>query len=263
MLLGAKYLGPVGLGVTAPQLFRADDNQVYVVKLQNNRLGVKVLVNEWLGAQLGQVLKLCFPPSDIIRLEEKIIRGNKLLRAAAVPAGLHFASRYIRKNRYVNRSNIKRALNTADMAGVILFDHMFHNFDRTWNRKNLLVCHDEAGYQLYAIDNSHLFSKGKWRSATLTELSDKITVNKHRAYGVLLKYYLRREHFSKYVALIQAIRPEEWQQMVDGIPQEWLPLPEERASLLQFLYRRQELVEKIADSICALIPDVHRGAHPH
>lgn len=260
MLAAVKYLGPVGMGVTSPQLFLAGDQCVYVVKLQNNRLGPKVLANELLAAKIGKSLTLAFPPSDIICLDEKIIKENRRLRIARVPAGMHFASQYIKQNRYASKENLVRAGNISDMAGVILFDHLFHNFDRTGNHKNLLLCQEKEKFCLYAIDNSHLFGKGKWNALLLARLMDKIIINKHRTYGVLLKKFLRIEHFSKYIALVHTLDDQYWEELVAAIPAEWLPLSSEREALLQFLLRRRDMVDRIAEQIFSLIPDKHRGS---
>ena len=43
MLTAVEYLGSVGLGVTVPRVFRADDGNIYVVKLQNNPMGTKAV----------------------------------------------------------------------------------------------------------------------------------------------------------------------------------------------------------------------------
>ncbi|HWQ62155.1 MAG TPA: HipA family kinase, partial [Negativicutes bacterium] len=67
MLTALEHLGATARGVTSPQLFRADDGRVYVVKLQNNRLGPKVLANELIAARLGVALGLCFPPGGVIK----------------------------------------------------------------------------------------------------------------------------------------------------------------------------------------------------
>ena len=50
MLEAVEYIGRVGVGVTSPSLIKGDDGFTYVVKMQNNRLGTKVLVNEYIAA---------------------------------------------------------------------------------------------------------------------------------------------------------------------------------------------------------------------
>lgn len=258
MLTAVMYLGAVGLGVTSPQLFRADDGKVYVVKLQNNRLGLKVLVNEYLASRLARPLELCFPPGGIIKIDDELLQKSRRLRAARVSAGFHFASQYISGSRYVVRANIVKAENKSQMAGVMLFDHMFHNLDRTWNRRNLIICRQEEACLIYAIDNSHLFKRGKWNIGSLGKLEPQIIMNYRRAYGWLLKYFLTAEDFKGYIVKVKALTDEEIAEIVTDIPPEWLPDEKERQALIHYIAARRDMIDKIAHPFLSLLTD-HYG----
>lgn len=263
MYRALTYIGPVGLGATSPQLFRAENDngetKVCVVKLSANRLGSKVLVNELLAAQFGQWLSLCFPPGGRIHISPEVLRGSRRLTAAGVQPGWHFGCDYLSGADYVSKYKLHRAINKEQMAGVMLFDHLFHNPDRTENRKNLLIRKERAGYKLYAIDNSHLFRRGKWTIPMLNELAETITINHRRSYGVLLKYYLRPAQLFKYAALVEDIADARITGFVEGIPEEWLPDKQERQALLDFLISRRDKACWVAEELSRLIPDIHRG----
>lgn len=260
MLRAIRHLGPVGLGVTSPQLFRAGDGQVYVVKLQNNRLGPKILANEYLAARFGVLMGLCFPPADIIYIDEPVLRQSRWLRRSQVTPGPHFACRYLPDTRYVQRRLLERAENKSELAGVMLFDHMFFNLDRTYNRRNLIVRREETGWRVYAIDNSHLFRRGVWTADRLIKLAGRLIVNYRRSYGILLKHFLTPQDFAPFVARVQALRDEQLTTLVDDIPHEWLPDPVERQALVEFLQCRRDLAGEIANRLIRLIPDVNRRA---
>ncbi|MGI6092012.1 MAG: HipA family kinase [Negativicutes bacterium] len=255
MLTAVTYLGSVGLGVTSPQLFKADDGLVYVVKLKNNRLGLKVLVNELLACRFATLMDLCFPPGGIITITEELLTKTRRLRAARVEPGLHFASRYISGSRYVVKSNLHRATNKSQMAGVMLFDHMFHNLDRTWNRRNLIMHRNEDKAQIYAIDNSHLFKKGRWTVAWLAKLEPKIIMNYRRAYGWLLKHYLTANDFKDYIEKVRSITDEDIETIVSEIPLEWLPDDKERQALIHYIKARRDMIDKIARPFLELLTD--------
>ena len=257
MLTAVEYLGPVGVGVTSPQLFRADDHKVYVVKLQKNKMGAKVLVNEFIAARIGGWLELCFPPGGLIYISDGLLH-NKRLRARGISSGPHFACQYLKSAQYIDRYTLCKAINKAQMAGVMLFDHLFHNLDRTWNRKNLLIRRETAGYKIYAIDNSHLFRRGVWNEAALCKLAREIRLNRRRAYGILLKYFLVPQDFEVYAEKIRQIPDEAFIKLVREIPQEWLTKEEERQALLAYLMARRNMVGQISARVCSLIPDVHR-----
>ncbi len=254
MLIAVEYLGVIGIGVTSPRLFRANDGQLYVVKLQNNRLGQKVLVNELIACKFAQWMDLCFPPGGIIELEEAFIAKNKRLKAARVPAGRHFASLYLPDTEYVGRRNLAKAVNKKQMAGIILFDHFFHNIDRSRNRKNLLLRREAKAYRLYAIDNSHLFGQGRWTTDLLGRLAVRVRINKRRAFGWLLKYYLTEDDFTSYIAQLKKITSQQLFMLVAEIPPEWLPEQSEREALLAYLIKRRDMVDEIVGQLLRLVP---------
>lgn len=261
MLIGLNYLGPVGRGVTTPQLFRATDGKVYVVKLQKNRLGPKVLANEFLGARLGEILGLCFPPGDVIRLDEQVLKSSRRPLPSSIVPGKHFACQYLSNTRYLNSFNLRKAGNKEEMAGVILFDHLFHNADRTLNWRNLLLRREEGGYKIYAIDNSHLFRRGRWTKASLEKMAPQIKINKFRIYGTLLKRVMRPEYFAGYLAKLQQLSDSDLQTLVDEIPSEWLPYSGDRQALHQFLITRRDMAGDIVTCLCSLIPDKYRRSN--
>ncbi|MBP2652582.1 MAG: hypothetical protein H6Q73_151 [Firmicutes bacterium] len=258
MLTAVEYLRPVGFGATSPQLFRADDGKSYVVKLQNNRLGPRVLANELLGTRLGERLGLCFPPGGIIKLDDRLIRKSRILSNAHVSPGKHFACQYLNGTQYLCVHNLHKAINKPEMAGVMLFDHMLHNLDRTMNRRNLLLRREEHGYKIYAIDNSHLFRSAIWSEERLRRLATRIQVNHQRSYGALLKKFLRPAYFETYFAKVKDISDGEFQELVATIPTEWLPHASERETLCQFLSARRDMAEEIITCLCSLIPNKHR-----
>lgn len=260
MVTAVKYLGAVGIGVTKPRLFLADDGNVYVVKLQNNKLGTKALVNEWIGARIGERMGLCFPPADLIMLSSGLIDKEKR-RSSENLAGPHFASLYLRGSQYVNRTNLMQVRNKQQMAGVILFDVMFCNLDRAVNGKNLIICSEGRGKRIYAIDNSHLFYSGRWDAKKLGKLRGKIDVISRRFYGILLKHTLRPVDFECYVERVREINFAELEEIVTGIPPAWLPDTEEREILLDHLCQRCGMVDIIAQRIIRLIPDKNRRAN--
>ncbi|BBB90313.1 MAG TPA: hypothetical protein PKA28_12950 [Methylomusa anaerophila] len=263
MFEAIEYLGPVGLGATSPQLFKAKDIEsdsgcsIYVVKLANNRIGAKVLVNELIAARFGEIMDLCFPAGGIIHIAAEVLKRSRRLMRAGVQPGFHFASEYLKGTTYVGRHNLFRAVNKEQMAGVILFDHLFYNLDRTHNRKNLIIRREKAGYKIYAIDNSHLFRRGAWTIEGLKELSAGVTINRLRAFGLLLKHCLKPEQFFEYAARVRAISDTQIGLLIDSIPLAWLPDTGEREALKEFIQTRREMAEEIAHRLAGLIPDIY------
>jgi hypothetical protein len=257
MLIAAEFLGSVGVGITGPQFFRANDGEIYVVKLKNNQLGGKVLASELLAAKIGSIMDLCFPASEIIEINEETLQKNRKLIPLIRNEGKHFASRYLPHANYVGIHNLRKAANINEMAGVILFDHMFHNVDRAHNRKNLLIRKEASVYKLYAIDNSHLFRSGRWTIDSLNKLSTKIQVYSEYSFGVLLRNFLHAEDFIPYLEKAKQITNETIDAIFAEIPDEWLG-SEERQALSYVVKLRLTLVESIAEELCRYIKRKHR-----
>lgn len=253
-LTAIRYLGPMQWGITSPRLVRANDNQLYVVKLCGNKMGVRALANEGLAAILGAKISLCFPPSARIWLDKRLLQHNPSLQKAALVEGPHFGCRYLSHTSYVSRFELRRAINRKEMAGVMLFDQLFHNTDRTHNRKNLLIRYEREGHRIYAIDHSHLFRHGRWTPESLQQLAQDVSVSTRRVYGLLLKHYLQPSDFSFYGEAIKALTDEDLADVVSAIPELWLPDSGERQALLHHLCIRRNLVDDVIAAIVSIIP---------
>lgn len=259
MLTALEHLGATARGVTSPQLFRADDGRVYVVKLQNNRLGPKVLANELIAGRLGDALGLCFPSGGVIKLEERTLKRSRRLAAAGATPGRHFACRYLSGTEYLCRHNVARAVNRPELAGVMLLDHLANNMDRTLNRRNLLLRREATGWRIYAIDNSHFFRRALWTEESLARMTPRVRVNRHGVYGTLLRRYLQPAYFAPYLSLVQGWSDGFIADVVAGVPAEWLPHAGERQAVVRFLQARRDMAAEIVTCLTATIPAKRGG----
>ncbi len=262
MLKAVEYKKSIGVGVTKPQLLRADDGRLYVVKFTSNRLGAKALANEFIGSRLGKKLELDFPPAETIELSEEALTKLPRLQKHGVPAGVHFAIRYLRHASYVQPWHIRQAVNRHAFAGVILFDHILQNEDRTLNGCNLLVRRETDGLRLYAIDNTHLFGSGCWRRENLYRYREVVHINQRRAYGMLLRHCLKAADFEPYIKRAQAISAEKINAMLDEMPSAWLDAADKKA-VGEYLLWRFSMTGQIYDALSRLLPDKHRRPHRH
>ena len=140
------------------------------------------------------------------------------------------------------------------MAGVMLFDQLLHNTDRTNNRKNLLIRYEKEGHRIYAIDHSHLFRNGRWTPESLQLLAQDVSVSTRRVYGLLLKHYLQPSDFTCYGEMVKALTNEELVGVVGAIPELWLPDAGERQALIHHLCIRRNLVDDVIAAIVSIIP---------
>jgi hypothetical protein len=262
MLIAVEHLGEVGVGITTPHFFRANDDNIYIVKLQNNRLGPKVLVSEFLAAKIGKIMGLCFPPSSIIMIPQEFLEKNQQPAIAGASAGLHFASRYLKNTEYLDKNNLSRASNIKELAGIMLFDHMLHNLDRSGNKKNLLLCREEEEFKIYAIDNSHLFKTGRWTVKTLEKLANNKKIYYRRNFGLLLKDCLTADDFLPYLENLKKLTDSAITDIINDLPVEWLADETERQALTQHIKIRRDAVTQLWEKLCNHIPRKHGGRKP-
>lgn len=243
MLQIEKVLRPVGIGVTKPWLVQATDGQTYIVKTAD-RMGPQVLIHEYVAGKLGQILKLPMPPVEVI--------------SGKNTAGPYVAIRYLPHGHYVKPEHLRQASNLPQMAGLILFDHFFHNRDRIFNHRNLLACRDGHSYVLYGIDHSHLFVKGRWNEEKLRRLAKSYHLIKEGIYGLLLRKYLRPQHFQCYAEAFANISTDQFDQILAEVPDEWDLNQAKQDILRSYWLERQKKIHQICKSLTDLVPNVDR-----
>jgi hypothetical protein len=67
-------------GGAQAHLMRADDGHFYVVKFQNNPQHLRVLANELLATRLAESVGLPVPMTDIVIVQEWLIKNTPELR---------------------------------------------------------------------------------------------------------------------------------------------------------------------------------------
>lgn len=260
MLLVKEYLGEVGVGATSPLFFRADDDRTYIVKVMFNPLGGKVLASEHIAACFGRLWGLPFPDSDFFVITEKWLNEHPQFYDTAITSGIHFASRYLESVRYVTPEILPAIRNRKYAAGMLLFDHLFHNGDRAHNRKNMLLLpYDASSYTLCGIDHSHLFRSGRWTDHSLDDWAYRIRLYDQNMYGRFLSDWIYADDFTPYLHMIEQTKDSAIKEIIRSVPREWLPDPQERKALFRFLKIRFDLVDDIFHKICKRIPPARGG----
>ena len=115
-------------------LMRADDEQYYVVKFQNNPQHVRVLANELLATRIAARLGLPVPVVEVVGVGEWLIAHTPELRielagqSLRCAAGLQFGARFVvdpfagQVFDYLPQAMLPRVRNLETFAGVLAFD---------------------------------------------------------------------------------------------------------------------------------------------
>jgi hypothetical protein len=151
---------------------RCADGHYYVVKFQNNPQHTRVLVNDWLGTRLAEMIGLPVPVADVVDVNPWLIEQSPQLRIelggrrTPTTAGPSFGSRYVvpptegEVHDYLPEVMIGRVRNLRYFAGILAFDKWTCNADGRqaafWKRRG------ERKFAASFIDQGYCFNAGEW-----------------------------------------------------------------------------------------------------
>lgn len=146
----------IDAGVTAPVKCRLKNGKIVVVKYMQNRCGTQVLVNEWIGSNIADIMELTIPEYGICSLSEEVIENtNENEELDINNSGFCFYTKYYPKAIPVNSMAMLPLVSNKDTEKIILFDCLVNNHDRHTGN---LFYDISKGLTLLAIDNSHIIT---------------------------------------------------------------------------------------------------------
>src|SRR5437868_3131443 len=82
-------------GHTKPRLMRGDDGNYYVVKFQNNPLGRRALINDWVGSRIAWGIGLRVASVEVVQVSDWILGLTTAQEARTVSVGSQFGSLFV------------------------------------------------------------------------------------------------------------------------------------------------------------------------
>ena len=163
-------------GTTEPVKCLLDDGDYCVLKYMRNNFGTMVLINEWIGSCLADVLDISIPEYGICDLTSDIIeKTNQNDEIDISNKGPAFWSRYYAKTIPLS-SNMNIDFSQDDLIRIIVFDTILNNYDR--HNGNLLKRMDGGKPDVLFIDNSHILTSYPWTIDSYNEaLNDMYMFN--------------------------------------------------------------------------------------
>jgi len=159
-------------GGAQSHLMRCSDGQYYVVKFLNNPQHPRVLVNDWFGTRLAEMIGLPVPGAAVIYVSPELIEGTPDLRLegggcrSMFTSGPCFGSRYVvpptegQVYDYLPENMMFKVRNLPDFAGILAFDKWTCNADGRqaafWKRSR------ERKFSASFIDQGYCFNAGEW-----------------------------------------------------------------------------------------------------
>lgn len=261
-----RPIAPMKNGVTKPYILNCSGEE-YVVKFLQNPDGNKVLINEFVCANIAKFFDLPLAEPALVNIDKQFIEdyGEEINNHVGekVEPGIHFGTKLIKKAYPINTSQIlKQTINTNIIPSLILFDHIINNKDRDSNRGNLLIDYERK--MLVVIDHSHVFDIGPlWDEHQLKiRIGEKISPLDMTGYiyHKLISYIDGHNPFSGVLYKVEHISSESLSNIMYKIPSTWNINNNEKAVLVDYLLDRIERVDEILTNLKPFLPKWKGGS---
>jgi hypothetical protein len=237
-------------GGAQSHLMRCADGHYYVVKFQNNPQHTRVLVNDWLGTRVAEMIGLPVPVAAIVEVQPWLIEHSPDLRIELggrhimITAGLSFGSRFVVSPLegevcdYLPETMIGRVRNLRTFAGILAFDKWTCNADGRqvafWKRPR------ERKFNASYIDHGYCFNAGEW---TFPDAPLRGVFGRNDVYASITGW----DSFEPWLSRIESFPESSLWQLVEQIPTEWYSSAVDELERLQtkLLERRSRVRELI------------------
>jgi len=137
-----RYVTPLREGGSLPAIVEADDDGLYVLKFRGAGHGALALTAELISGELARALGLPVPEIVIASLDPDLARTEPDPEIHALihdSAGLNVALDYLPGS--VNYDPVVHAVPPDLASGIVWFDALVSNVDRTARNTNMLMWH--------------------------------------------------------------------------------------------------------------------------
>jgi len=237
-------------GGAQAHLMRCSDGHYYVVKFKNNPQHPRVLVNDWLGTRLAEMIGLTVPTPAIIYVDDQLIERSTDLRVEIgglrnmVMSGPCFGSRYVvspwegQAYDYLPETMMDKVRSLREFAGILAFDKWTCNADGRqavfWKRSR------ERKFCACFIDQGYCFNAGEWN---FPDAPLRGVFGRNDVYVGVTGW----DSFQPWLRRIETFNENRLWQLVEKIPREWLggAIQEMERLVSRLLIRRSQVRELI------------------
>lgn len=228
-----RYVTPLREGGSLPAIIEGDDDGLYVLKFRGAGQGLKALIAELLGGEIGRVLGLEVPEIVFVELDAVLARTEPdpeiqdLIKASG---GINLALDYLPGSIMYDPLIEKPSAELA--SKIVWFDAFIANVDRTARNANMLLWHKE----IRLIDHgAAFFYQHNWDRFLDNALNPFRQIKDH----ILLPFAENLEQADE--DLSAKLSPEILSEIVELIPDDWMEnADEQRKIYLKFLTKRLE-----------------------
>ena len=239
-------------GGAQSHLMRCSDGHYYVVKFQNNPQHPRVLVNDWLGTRLAEMIGLPVPVAAIVEVQPWLIEHSPDLRIElggrriTITAGPSFGSRYVvspwegQVYDYLPETMMDKVRNLQEFAGILAFDKWTCNADG--RQAAFWKLPRERKFTACFIDQGYCFNAGEW---SFPDAPLRGVFGRNDVYAGITGW----DRFEPWLSRIEGFSESSLWRLLDEIPAEWVDgaIKELERLVLRLLMRRSRVRELILD----------------
>src|ERR1700742_2921064 len=237
-------------GGAQSQLMLGSDENLWVVKFQNNPQHTRVLANEYLATRLAANIGLTVPACDVVEVTEWLIANTPEL-LIQVPngrercrAGLHFGSRFVgglMPGQVVDtlpETQLAEVKNLREFAGMLVMDKWTSNVN---GRQAVFYKRPrEKRYTATFIDQGYCFNAGEWK---FVDAPLRGVYARNLAYRGVTGW----DSFEPWLSRVEDLDPQNVWSIAELVPPEWYGgnLTDIEILVEQLLERRNRIRELI------------------
>lgn len=227
-----RYVTPLREGGSLPAIVEADDDGLYVLKFRGAGQGAKALIAELVSGEIGRALGLPVPEIVFAMLDADLSRTEPDPEIHALihdSAGLNLALDYLPGS--VSYDPLIHTLPPDLASRIVWFDALVTNVDRTARNTNMLLWHRQP----WLIDHGatlYFHHSPGWESDAARARSEFPNIRDH----VLLRQATMVEAVDE--AMTARLTRDVIDEIVAGIPEEWLAGPDGRLPYERYLIDR-------------------------
>lgn len=250
-VLAVQHIRRMRGGAQGQLMLGADDN-IYVVKFQNNPQHRRVLANEFLAARLARAAGLTTPEVDLVEVSPWLIENTPELemdfgrRRERCEAGLQFGSRFAgglmpgQVVDYLPEEQMAEVRNLDEFAGALALDKWTGNAN---GRQAVFVRRQrERRYRAVFIDFGYCFHAGEW---SFEDLTLRGVYYRNDVYRGIAGW----EAFEPWLGRFETMAEETVWAAAEEVPPEWYGGdPAEMESLVERLLARRRRIRELIEA---------------
>ncbi len=212
-------------GGSQSQLMLGADQNLWVVKFQNNPQHIRVLANELIASRLAQAIDLPVPVADVVDVAPWIVENSAGMdfelgqgRRERCRPGLQFGSAFVGGRApgqvvdYLPDEQLGEISNLHEFAGMLCLDKWGGNCDSrqaVFSRRPT-----QRRYRATFIDHGFYFNAGEW---SFPDSPLRATCRWNRVYEKITGW----DSFEPWLHCIEEMEPDKLWDIAETVPPEW------------------------------------------